>query len=162
VGFRLLCKEPNLYIGFVVNKRIAAKECAVFLAAIVLLTTACSQSSSSPPNIPAQPLAGPTASPESELRPHVGKLVTLHGKFSLSGKLGPFIVVGNEPVYIISRGNFSWGKEYDRMEGKDVRVTGTLGFYSAPPVTPGPVAEARAPDHFYFEAQSAKIELNEK
>jgi hypothetical protein len=135
---------------------------AVFLAAIVLLTAACGQSSSSPANIPVQPLAGPSASPESELRRHVGKLVTLHGKFSLQGKLGPFILVGNEPVYILSGGLYSWGNEYTGVEGKDIKVTGILRFYSSPPVTSGLVAEARPPDHFYFEAQSANVELNEK
>ena len=42
------------------------------------------------------------------------------------------------------------------MEGKDVRVTGTLRFahYEAFPEHP--------PDQFYFEAEKAKIELNER
>ena len=39
----------------------------------------------------------------------VGQPVTLSGKFSLFGKLGAFITIGDRTVYLIERGSFSWG-----------------------------------------------------
>ena len=92
---------------------------------------------------------------DSELLGHVGEKVTMHGKWSLRGLTGPFILAYNRPIYIVSKGNFSWGEKYARMEGKDVRVTGVLRYAR---YEPSP--EQHPPDHFYFEAETAKIELN--
>ena len=92
-------------------------------------------------------------------RNHLGEKVTMRGKFSLRGKVGPFIFVRRRPIYLESRESFSWGKSYARMEGRTVRVTGTFRFahYPAPP--PQALPEASAPDHFYFEAETARVEL---
>src|SRR6266576_37730 len=48
------------------------------------------------------------------------------------------------------------------MQGQNVRVTGTLRFahYSASPRESLP--EGRPSDHFYFEAETAKVELSKK
>ena len=48
---------------------------------------------------------------------------------------------------------------YESMEGKMVTLTGTLRFHKAPPAPAGPLAEARVPDHYYMEAESARVEL---
>jgi len=100
-----------------------------------------------------------TNASDAELQQHVGELVTMRGKFSLRGKIAPFILVAGRPIYIKPSGSFSWGKDYAKMEGRGVRVMGTLRFahYPAPPPEALPVG--RAQDHFYFEAETAKIEL---
>ena len=89
----------------------------------------------------------------------VGQPVTLRGEFSLRGKMGPFVMVGGRGVYLIASGSFSWGPHYESMEGKMVTITGTLRFYKAPPAPAGPLAEARVPDHYYMEAEGARVEL---
>lgn len=96
----------------------------------------------------------------TELLSHVGQKVTIHGKWSLRGKIGPYIVVASGPIYVVSQGSFSWGKEYARMEGQDVRVTGVLRYAHYPEPKEGPSTVQHAYDHFYFEAETAKIELN--
>jgi hypothetical protein len=40
-----------------------------------------------------------------------------------------------------------------------VTVTGTLRFYKAPPAPAARLAEGRLPDHYYMEAESARLEL---
>jgi hypothetical protein len=92
---------------------------------------------------------------DSELLGHVGENVTLHGKWSLRGLVGPYILVNNRSVYLVSKGNSSWGEKYARMEGKDVRITGVLRYRHYEPST-----EQHPHDHFYFETETAKIELN--
>ena len=101
-----------------------------------------------------------TNASDGELKQHVGELVTMRGKFSLRGKVGPFILVGGRPIYIEPTGSFSWGEEYAKMEKRDVRVTGTLRFAHDPtPSPPQDLPVGRVPDHYYFEAETAKIEL---
>ena len=109
----------------------------------------------------ATPLDLTTAS-ESELQKHVGETVTMHGKFSLYGKIAPFIVVGNRPIYIKPQGSYSWGKSYKRMEGRDVQVTGTLRFIHYPDEPQQGLAVARADDHFYFDLETTKLEMTQK
>jgi len=110
-----------------------------------------------------------TGASDSELQRHLGKIVIMRGRFSLNGKVGPFIIVGERPIYVVSDGSFSWGQPYARMEGREVRVTGTLRFFRDPErprqdqaPTKEHEREGRLPDHFYFEAQTAKVELIEK
>ena len=103
-----------------------------------------------------------TGTPDAELQKHVGENVTMHGQFSLYGKIGPFILVAGRPIYLVPHGSFSWGEPYASMEGQDVRVTGTLRFAHDPEPPPGDSPVARAPDHFYFEAETAKVELSQK
>ena len=97
---------------------------------------------------------------DGELLAHVGEKVTMHGKWSLRGKIGPYILAGNRSIYVVSQESFSWGEEYARMEGQEVRVTGVLHFahYAAPNKEKS--SDQNAPDHFYFEAETTKIELN--
>jgi hypothetical protein len=95
----------------------------------------------------------------------VGKQITIHGKFSLWGKVGPYIVLSNQQaVYLeAKKGSFTWGKPYSEMEGKLVTATGTLRFYHEPPLgnTPNrPVNVQRVEDHFYFEVETAQLRLN--
>ena len=100
-----------------------------------------------------------TSAPDSELQKHLGEKVTMRGQFSLRGKVGPFILVGGRPIYFVAKGPFSWGEPYASMEGKDVRATGTLRFAHYPEPTPTALPAGRSPDHFYFEAETAKVEL---
>ena len=102
-----------------------------------------------------------TSAPSSELQQHVGENVTMHGQFSLYGKIGPFILVAGRPIYLVARGSLSWGEPYASMEGQDVRVTGTLRFAHYPEPPPGDSTRARALDHFYFEAETAKVEVSQ-
>ena len=101
-----------------------------------------------------------TSASDSELQQHLGERVTMHGWFSLRAKLGPFILVGGRPIYLVPKGSFSWGEPYASMEGQDVRVTGALRFAHYPESRQGALPEGRAPDHFYFEAETAKVELS--
>jgi hypothetical protein len=103
-----------------------------------------------------------TGAPDRELQQHLGEIVTMHGQFSLYGKLAPFIQVGGRPVYLEPQGSFSWGERYQSLEGQDVRVTGTLRFAHYPEPPPGDLPVGRAPDHFYFEAETAKVELSQR
>ena len=102
-----------------------------------------------------------TGAPDTEWQRHIGENVTMHGKFSLYGKIGPFILVAGRPIYLVPRGSYSWGEPYTSMEGQDVRVTGTLRFAHDPEPPPGDSAVARALDHFYFEAETAKVEVSQ-
>jgi hypothetical protein len=101
-----------------------------------------------------------TSAPDRELQQHLGERVTMRGQFSLRGKVGPFIHVGGRPIYLEPKGTFSWGKAYASLEGQDVRLTGTLRFAHYPVPPPGALAEGRSSDHFYFEAETAKVELS--
>ena len=90
----------------------------------------------------------------------IGKQVTVRGTFSLRGKFGPYVLLGNQQlVYLVPRGSFTWGEPYPEMEGKLVTATGTLGFYHSPNAAPADQAIARAPDYFYLEAETAQLRL---
>lgn len=131
--------------------------------AILLAAAGCGHHASMPRAVPPAPtLIDLTGAPDSELQQHLGERVTMRGQFSLRGKLGPLVLVGNRPVYLMLKGSFSWGEPYASMEGKDVRVTGTLRFAHYPASPTGDLPEGRAPDHFYFEAETAKIELSQR
>jgi|SRR5215471_11135922 len=98
---------------------------------------------------------------EVHLAALVGRQVTLRGRFSMRGKIGPFIVVYGKNVYLEPSGSYSWGKHYSRMEGKRVSVTGTLRLYKAPPVPEHHDHDAAGlPEYFYFEAEHAIVRLD--
>jgi hypothetical protein len=131
--------------------------------AILFATVGCPHRASVPRSV--QSAKAPvdlTSAADSELQKHLGERVTMQGQFSLRGKVGPFILVGGRPIYLVPKGTFSWGEPYAKMEGQNVRVTGTLRFahYSASPTESLP--EGRPSDHFYFEAETARVELNQK
>jgi hypothetical protein len=101
-----------------------------------------------------------TDAPDSKLQQHLGERVTMHGKFSLRGKVGPFILVGERPIYLKPKESSSWNRSYEGMEGKEVRVIGILRFAKNPASSGGDLPAGRPSDHFYFEAESAKIKLS--
>ncbi|HEY6047099.1 MAG TPA: hypothetical protein VIU65_10890 [Pyrinomonadaceae bacterium] len=130
---------------------------------LIIGITACTKSPAPAVNNPQPPpISSPTAAvvtdlthlDENDWYEHRGKVDMARGKFSMRGIVGPFIHIDDGLIYLKSDGNYSWGKEFERMEGKDVRVTGTLEFrhYEA---SPG----QHPPDYFYFRAETAKIEL---
>jgi|ERR1043165_3455127 len=124
----------------------------IALVAVIVLAVGCRQHPALPFDL--------TSASDDELKQHLDKTVTMTGRFSLRGKLGPFIEVGKRPMYLEAKGSFSWGDAYAAMEGREVRVTGVLKFFQSPEVLmPKNSPVAQAPDHFYFVAETAKIEL---
>ena len=97
-------------------------------------------------------------SPDTELQRLVGQSVTLSGQFELAGKVGPYIHRQGEPVYLVSHGSFTWGPDYERMQGKVVSITGTLHFQHSERGTGGDMVQ-RPPDYFYLDAETAKFRL---
>jgi len=128
----------------------------VLTIAVLLLSASCAQKNplASKAQVSTQSNVNLNEASDSELLGHVGEKVTMHGKWSLGGVVGPYILVNSGPIYLVSKGNFSWGENYARMEGKDVRVTGVLRYAH---YEPSP--KQHPPDHFYFEAETAEIEL---
>ncbi len=141
----------------------------VISLALLLAPARCTQDAPTPLAVQPSPMPASTQraltpldvtnASESELMQHLGESVTIRGKFSMRGKVGPFILVHGRPIYLEPHGSFSWGNSYARMEGRTVRVTGTLRFAHYPTPPPQALPEGRAPDHFYFEAETAKVEL---
>jgi hypothetical protein len=128
----------------------------VLTTVVLLLSASCAQKNPvrSKDQVSTQSNVNLNEASDSELLGHVGEKVTMHGKWSLRGVIGPYILANNGPIYLVSKGNFSWGEKYARMEGKDVRVTGVLRYAHYEPST-----EQHPRDHFYFDAETAKIEL---
>ena len=91
----------------------------------------------------------------------VGKQITIRGKLVV-GKPGAGIVLSNEDeVYIIQENPKPYSEDpYAGMYDKVVEVTGTLRFFhnTAPPTHHDRV-EQEAPDHYYFEEESAQVRL---
>jgi hypothetical protein len=135
---------------------------AISLSAI-LAAASCTHRAPTPanPERSATPIILTIAS-ENELHQHVGEGVTMLGKFSLRGKIGPFVLVNDRPIYLVPQGSFSWGEPFASMEGKDVRITGILRFAHYPDPSPGALPEGRPSDHFYFDAETAKVELSQE
>jgi hypothetical protein len=137
--------------------------CAAFLSiAIVALAGGCNHPRSSPDGATAA--SNEVSHVSQEL---IGKQITIQGRFSLRGNVGPYIVLENQQqVYLAPMGSFSWGKPYSDMEGKLVAATGALRFYHEPPVKPTdpPVKPTDPPvqrlrDFFYFEAETVQVRL---
>lgn len=131
----------------------------VFIIVVLLLSVSCERknSPSSQAQDSTQSNVNLNNASQTELLGHVGELLTMHGKWSLYGVVGPYILPANgQSIYLVSKGNFSWGEKHARMEGKDVRVTGILRYAHYETST-----GQHPPDHFYFEAETAKIQLNE-
>jgi hypothetical protein len=98
-------------------------------------------------------------SSDSELQRLVGQTVTLRGQFELAGKVGPYIHRSGEPVYLVPQGSFSWGSDYERMQGKVVSIAGVLRFrHFKHTATSDTVAQPS--DYFYLDAETAKIRLD--
>jgi hypothetical protein len=129
---------------------------ATFLSiAIVSLTGGCNHSRSTPEGVIAVPDEVSQVSPAL-----VGKQITIHGKFSLWGKIGPYIWLANQQaVYLVPRGSFTWGKPYSEMEGKLATATGILKFCHGPDAKPRDETVQHAPDFFYFELENTQLRL---
>jgi hypothetical protein len=126
---------------------------AVFLSiTIIALASACEHGLSTP--------EGATTASNEISHALIGKQITIHGKFSMRGKVGPYVVLDNQQVvYLVSKDSFTWGKSYSEMEGKLVATTGTLRFYQAPPAESTDRSVARLDDYFYFEAETVELRL---
>ena len=95
------------------------------------------------------------------LRERVGQKVTLRGRFSLLGKEAPFVLVGEEPVYLIAEAPFTWGEPYISMEKREVTITGVLRRFE-PPRTATPIRESvqqLPPPYFFFELRDTTISV---
>ena len=125
----------------------------VLTIVVLLLSGSCAQRNpvSSKAQVSTQSNVNLNEASNTELLGHVGEKVSMHGKWSLRGMVGPYILAHNGPIYLVSKGNFSWEK-FERMEGKDVRVTGVLRYAHFEPS-----AEQHPPDYFYFEAETADV-----
>lgn len=131
------------------NRRRAA---AFLSTAIIVLGMGCKHPRSTPENT--------AAASYDELRASIGMQITIRGKFSLRGVVGPYVLLSNQQVvYVVPRGSFTWGKRYSEMEGKLVAATGTLGFFHSPDVPPEDQARARPPDYFYVEAETTQLRI---
>ena len=95
---------------------------------------------------------------DPELKSFIGKTVTLHGQLELADKVGPDIQRAGEPVYLVPHGSFSWGSNYERMQGKAVSISGVLHFQHC---ERGKVPDSvqQPPDYFYFDAKTAEVRL---
>jgi hypothetical protein len=130
---------------------------AFLLITIVALAAGCSR--------PRPTSEGATAASDEVSHALIGKQITIRGRFSLLGKIDPYILVDNQQeVYLIenhSSGPFTWGKPYSDMDGKLVAATGILRFYQAPPAVPTPRAIQRVSDYFYFNLETTQLRLVE-
>ena len=129
---------------------------AAILLLLALVSTQCAKQS-----VPIVPTATTkTATPSNEpidvsgfskeqLAQCVGGLVTVRGKFSLRGVVGPFIQFDGGAIYLQPKANYSWGKEYEGMDGREVKATARLGLEH---FEPSPAQHP--PDYFYFPAET--------
>src|SRR5438105_2409769 len=83
--------------------------------------------------------------PDVDLRPFIGQILTIRGKFTAAGKPGPYIQARAGPVYLVPHGSFVWESDYQRMQGKTVSVTGTLRFQDSKPSIIGDAVQ-QSPD----------------
>jgi hypothetical protein len=101
----------------------------------------------------------PTAdSPATDLQRSVGQNVTLSGKFELAGKVGPYIYCNGQQVYLVPQTSQNLGSQYDGMEGKEVNVSGVLQYRHFERARTSDAIEQPV-DYFYFDAETAKVEL---
>jgi hypothetical protein len=92
----------------------------------------------------------------------IGTQITIHGKFSMHGKIAPAYVELDNHQVVYFKGSWGWGEPFSEMEGKRVAATGTLGFYHAPSGKPTERRTAQLPDYFYFEAHTTLMRLIEQ
>ena len=95
-----------------------------------------------------------------QLRERVGQKVTLRGRFSLRGKQAPFVLVGEEPVYLVAEAPFTWGEPYISMENREVIIAGVLERFEPPrTATPIPDSVQQRPPYFFFEMRDTTISV---
>jgi hypothetical protein len=106
------------------------------------------------------PLAQQPAERPLQLRERVGQKVTLRGRFSLRGKQAPFVLVGDEPVYLVAEAPFTWGEPYISMENREVTIAGVLKRFEPPrTATPIPDRVQQLPPYFFFEMRDTTISV---
>jgi len=81
---------------------------------------------------------------KEQLKQYVGRIVTVQGKFSLSGVIGPFIQFAGGAIYLQSKPNHSWGPEHERMQGREVRAMARLSLEHFEPSD-----DQHPPDYFF-------------
>jgi hypothetical protein len=93
-----------------------------------------------------------------EMMPQVGQKTTVVGVLK-AGKLGFWIDYKHWGVYIYAAKDHDLEKmnELDRFFDHTVEVTGTLQYFPEPPAPKSDIAEARPPEHFYFDVAEAKV-----
>lgn len=131
---------------------------AAFLSlAIVALAAGCDHPRSTP-----EGASAPSNEVSQVSQALIGKQITIRGKFSLWGKVGPYVALDNhQAVYLVpmKSESFTWGKPYSEMDGKRVAVTGVLRFYHEPDAKLRDETVQYVPDFFYFEAEIAQLRL---
>jgi hypothetical protein len=136
------------------SKRLHA---AIFLSiGIVVLAGGCNHAHSTPEDT--------TAVTHKISQALVGKQITIRGKFSLLGKIGPYVVLDNlQEVYLNApNGSFEWGKPYTEMDDKLIVAAGTLRFHRSlfsAERADAPVNRQLGSDYFYFEAESVQLRI---
>lgn len=127
-------------------------------ATVIWIAILCSSCSRSTPEGATAASEMRTAISDQVSHALIGKEITIRGKFSLGGKIGPYILLDNrQEVYLVPTGSFIWGKPYSEMQGKLVTATGVLRFYKDVPTPEQKIQHA--PDHFYFEAETTQVQL---
>ena len=103
--------------------------------------------------------SGPVAGNSStDLERMVGQDVTLSGKFELYGKMGPFIYCNGQPVYLVPQGSYTWGSQYDSLQGKEVSISGVLHYRHFERARTSDVVEQPL-EFYYFDPETAKVGL---
>ena len=76
-----------------------------------------------------------------------------------SAKLGWIVTSKSEGVYIYAVREFdaSKMKALDNLNGRTVKVTGTLRYSPGSPPARTDVAEASVPEHFFFDVAEVKV-----
>jgi hypothetical protein len=92
------------------------------------------------------------------MMPQVGQKTTVVGVMRL-GKLGWWVDYKDWGVYIYATKDHDVAKmnELNRFADHSVKVTGTLQYFPEPPAPQSDLAEARPPEHFYFDIAEAKV-----
>ena len=91
--------------------------------------------------------------------PHVGQKTTVVGVMK-PGKLGWWVDFKNWGVYIKATKDHDVAKmnELDPFLDHTVEVTGTLQYLPEPDAPETDLAEARPPEHFYFDVADVKVD----
>jgi hypothetical protein len=100
---------------------------------------------------------GYRGNPDADLRPFIDEKVTIHGEFMLTGKPAPYVQTHAGRVYLVPKGSFSWGPDYQRLQGKIVKITGILHSRHLDQVAGSETVEPSQDYYFYIDAETARI-----
>jgi hypothetical protein len=102
---------------------------------------------------------GVRGNPNGDFRPFINEKVTIHGKFTLTGKPAPYVQTPGGRVYLVPKGSFSWGPDYQRLDGKIVKVTGIVHYRHVDQPAASEMVQPPQDYYFYFDAEMARIRL---